>query len=93
MTLTLETLAWVTAANVFVNVLLYLRTKSLISDLKSQFTATVVQQMQQLTPEQLLARVEQDLNHRLRELQTSNFAPRMKQPHIRLIRNNPEKQY
>jgi hypothetical protein len=42
------------------------------------------------TPIQTLEKVEEDLNQRLRMLQTSNFAPKMGRRHIQFI-NNPNK--
>ena len=42
------------------------------------------------TPVQTLEKVEEDLNRRLRMLQTSNFAPKMGRRNVQFI-NNPSK--
>lgn len=81
----LQILLGLSALNLLGNFLNHFRIKRLMLQQRQTEDSLVSS-----TPIQTLEKVEEDLNQRLRMLQTSNFAPKMGRRHIQFI-NNPSK--
>lgn len=81
----LQILLGLSALNLLGNFLNHFRIKRLVLQQRQTEDSLVSS-----TPIQTLEKVEEDLNQRLRMLQTSNFAPKMGRRHIQFI-NNPSK--
>lgn len=84
----LQILLGLSALNLLGNFLNHFRIKKLI--LEQRQTEDSLDSLGSSTPVQTLEKVEEDLNRRLRMLQTSNFAPKMGRRHVQFI-NNPSK--
>ena len=81
----LQILLGLSALNLLGNFLNHFRIKRLMLQQRQTEDSLVSS-----TPIQTLEKVEEDLNQRLRMLQTSNFAPKMGRRHVQFI-NNPSK--
>jgi hypothetical protein len=81
----LQILLGLSALNLLGNFLNHFRIKKLMMEQRQTEDST-----NSSPPVQTLEKVEEDLNRRLRVLQTSNFAPKMGRQHIQFI-NNPRK--
>jgi hypothetical protein len=81
----LQILLGLSALNLLGNFLNHFRIKKLMMEQRQTEDST-----NSSPPVQTLEKVEEDLNRRLRVLQTSNFAPKMGRQHVQFI-NNPRK--
>jgi len=81
----LQILLGLSALNLLGNFLNHFRIKKLMMEQRQTEDST-----SSSPPVQTLEKVEEDLNRRLRMLQTSNFAPKMGRRHVQFI-NNPSK--
>jgi hypothetical protein len=81
----LQILLGLSALNLLGNFLNHFRIKKLMMEQRQTEDST-----SSSPPVQTLEKVEEDLNRRLRVLQTSNFAPKMGRQHVQFI-NNPRK--
>jgi|688.fasta_scaffold166981_5 hypothetical protein len=81
----LQIILGLSALNLLGNFLNHFRIKKLMMEQRQTEDST-----NSSPPVQTLEKVEEDLNRRLRVLQTSNFAPKMGRRHVQFI-NNPSK--
>lgn len=77
--MTLEILLCVLVAQIIINFLQYLSLRRILIEMNEEESSVDVSQQQ-------MAQIENDLNTRLREIQTSQFSPRMSRPFIRLVK-------